>query len=398
MKKILALLLALCMIFALAACGEAKTEEPKAEDTTPAEEAAPAEEATEEAAPAEETTEETTEVAMNVALVTDVGNIDDKSFNQGAWEGVVAFCEAKGLKQGEGYDYYRPSEDSTEARVETINTAIKNGANVVVCPGYLFEDAIFTVQNDNPDVMFLLLDGEPHSADYATYETAANTHNILYQEEQAGFFAGYAAVKDGYKNLGFLGGMAVPAVVRYGYGFVQGANAAAEEMGIADEVSVKYWYCGGFAPTDDIQIKMAGWFTDGTEIVFACGGGIYLSAVAAATAADGKVIGVDVDQSAESECIVTSAMKGLSNSVVLALEDLWNNNGKWSEAYAGQTAVLGVADDCVGLPTAEGSWRLNTFTVDEYNALFEQVKNGEITISNDTTVEPTVAIAVDYNA
>ena len=394
MKKILALLLALCMIFALAACGEAKTEEPKAEDTTPAEET------TEETTPAEEAApaEETTEVAMNVALVTDVGNIDDKSFNQGAWEGVVAFCEAKGLKQGEGYDYYRPSEDSTEARVETINTAIKNGANVVVCPGYLFEDAIFTVQNDNPDVMFLLLDGEPHSADYATYETAANTHNILYQEEQAGFFAGYAAVKDGYKNLGFLGGMAVPAVVRYGYGFVQGANAAAEEMGIADEVSVKYWYCGGFAPTDDIQIKMAGWFTDGTEIVFACGGGIYLSAVAAATAADGKVIGVDVDQSAESECIVTSAMKGLSNSVVLALEDLWNNNGKWSEAYAGQTAVLGVADDCVGLPTAEGSWRLNTFTVDEYTALFEQVKNGEITISNDTTVEPTVAIAVDYNA
>ena len=394
MKKILALLLALCMIFALAACGEAKTEEPKAEDTTPAEET------TEETTPAEEAApaEETTEVAMNVALVTDVGNIDDKSFNQGAWEGVVAFCEAKGLKQGEGYDYYRPSEDSTEARVETINTAIKNGANVVVCPGYLFEDAIFTVQNDNPDVMFLLLDGEPHSADYATYETAANTHNILYQEEQAGFFAGYAAVKDGYKNLGFLGGMAVPAVVRYGYGFVQGANAAAEEMGIAEEVSVKYWYCGGFAPTDDIQIKMAGWFTDGTEIVFACGGGIYLSAVAAATAADGKVIGVDVDQSAESECIVTSAMKGLSNSVVLALEDLWNNNGKWSEAYAGQTAVLGVADDCVGLPTAEGSWRLNTFTVDEYTALFEQVKNGEITISNDTTVEPTVSIAVDYNA
>ncbi len=394
MKKILALLLALCMIFALAACGEAKTEEPKAEDTTPAEET------TEETTPAEEAApaEETTEAAMNVALVTDVGNIDDKSFNQGAWEGVVAFCEAKGLKQGEGYDYYRPSEDSTEARVETINTAIKNGANVVVCPGYLFEDAIFTVQNDNPDVMFLLLDGEPHSADYATYETAANTHNILYQEEQAGFFAGYAAVKDGYKNLGFLGGMAVPAVVRYGYGFVQGANAAAEEMGIAEEVSVKYWYCGGFAPTDDIQIKMAGWFTDGTEIVFACGGGIYLSAVAAATAADGKVIGVDVDQSAESECIVTSAMKGLSNSVVLALEDLWNNNGKWSEAYAGQTAVLGVADDCVGLPTAEGSWRLNTFTVDEYTALFEQVKNGEITISNDTTVEPTVSIAVDYNA
>ena len=398
MKKILALVLALCMVFALCACGAPAAEAPAAEQ--PAAEApaaeAPAAEAPAAEAPAAEQPAEP--AAMNIALVTDVGNIDDKSFNQGAWEGVVAFAEANGLTQGNGYDYYRPSEDSTEARVETINTAIKNGANVIVCPGYLFEDAIFAVQNENPEVMFLLLDGEPHSPDYATYETAANTHNILYQEEQAGFFAGYAAVKDGYTQLGFLGGMAVPAVVRYGYGFVQGANAAAEEMGIAEEVSVKYWYCGGFAPTDDIQIKMAGWFTDGTEIVFACGGGIYLSAVAAATAADGKVIGVDVDQSAESDCIVTSAMKGLSNSVVLALEDLWNNNGKWSDAYAGQTAVLGVADDCVGLPTAEGSWRLSTFTVEEYEALFEQVKNGAITISNATDVEPAVSIAVDYNA
>ena len=367
MKKIIALLMVLAMVVAVVAC---KSTTPAGNDSA----------------------------AMKVALVTDVGNIDDKSFNQGAWEGVVAFCEGKGLKQGEGYDYYRPSEDSTEARVETINTAINNGANVIVCPGYLFEDAIFTVQNDNANVMFLLLDGEPHSADYATYETAANTHNILYQEEQAGFFAGYAAVKDGYKSLGFLGGMAVPAVVRYGYGFVQGANKAAEEMGIADQVNVKYWYCGGFAPNDDIKTKMAGWYTDGTEIVFACGGGIYLSAVAAATAANGKVIGVDVDQSAESDCIVTSAMKGLSNSVILALEDLWNNNGVWSADYAGKTAVLGAADECVGLPTAEGSWRLTTFTVDEYNALFEQVKAGSVTISNDTTVEPTVSIAVDYNA
>ena len=398
MKKILALVLALCMVFALCACGAPAAEAPAAEQ--PAAEApaaeAPAAEAPAAEAPAAEQPAEP--AAMNIALVTDVGNIDDKSFNQGAWEGVVAFAEANGLKQGAGYDYYRPSEDSTEARVETINTAIKNGANVVVCPGYLFEDAIFTVQNDNPDVMFLLLDGEPHSADYSTYETAANTHNILYQEEQAGFFAGYAAVMDGYTKLGFLGGMAVPAVVRYGYGFVQGANAAAEELGNTADVSIKYWYCGGFAPTDDIQIKMSGWFTDGTEIVFACGGGIYLSAVAAATAAGGKVIGVDVDQSAESECIVTSAMKGLSNSVVLALEDLRDNGGKWSADYAGQTAVLGVADDCVGLPTAEGSWRLTTFTVEAYEALFEQVKNGAITISNATDVEPAVSIAVDYNA
>ncbi len=389
MKKTLAMILALCMVFALCACGAQPAAQPAEQASQPAEQASQ---------PAEQPAAQSSEASMKVALVTDVGNIDDKSFNQGAWEGVVAFCESKGMKQGDGYDYYRPSEDSTEARVETINTAISNGANVIVCPGYLFEDAIYIVQSENPNVMFLLLDGEPHTADYSVYETASNTHNILYQEEQAGFFAGYAAVKDGYKSLGFLGGMAVPAVVRYGYGFVQGANAAAEEMGVADQVSVKYWYCGGFAPSDDIQIKMSGWYTDGTEIVFACGGGIYLSAVAAASAANGKVIGVDVDQSAESETIVTSAMKGLSNSVILALEDLWGNNGVWSADYAGKTAVLGAADECVGLPTAEGSWRLSTFTIDEYNALFEQVKNGSITISNATDVEPAVSISVDYNA
>ena len=392
MKKIIALLMVLAMVLAAFAC----TTTPKTPET-PVEPEQPVENPTE--APAEpEQPEQPAQAALVVALVTDVGNIDDKSFNQGAWEGVVAFCEANGMKQGEGYNYYRPSEDSTEARVETIKTAIANGANAIVCPGYLFEEAIYLVQADYPEVMFLLLDGEPHNADYTDYKTENNTHNILYQEEQAGFFAGYAAVKDGYTKLGFLGGMAVPAVVRYGYGFVQGANMAAEEMGIADQVSIKYWYCGGFAPTDDIQIKMAGWFTDGTEVVFSCGGGIYLSAVAAATEANGKVIGVDVDQSAESECIITSAMKGLTNSVVLALENLKANSGKWSADYAGKTAVLGAADDCVGLPTAAESWRLNTFTVDEYDALFAKVKNGEVAISNATDAEPAVTIAVDYNA
>ncbi|MBR3271551.1 MAG: BMP family ABC transporter substrate-binding protein [Clostridia bacterium] len=342
-------------------------------------------------------TETKAEGGMNIALVTDVGNIDDQSFNQGTWEGVVAYAETKGIKQGEGYNYYRPSEDSTEARVETIKTAIANGANVIVCPGYLFEEALFAVQDDYPEVQFMLIDGEPHDADY-NYKTASNVHCILYKEEQAGYLAGYAAVKDGYKKLGFLGGMAVPAVIRYGYGFVQGANDAAVELGIADQVSINYWYCGGFAPNDDIKTKMAGWYTDGVEVVFSCGGGIYLSAVAAAEAANGKTIGVDTDQYYVSETIITSAMKGLGNSVKLALESLEANNGKWNAEYAGKTANLGAAEGCVGLPTADTSWRLKTFTVDEYNALFEKVKNGEVTISNATDVEPTVAISVDYNA
>lgn len=325
-----------------------------------------------------------------IALVTDVGNIDDKSFNQGAWEGVKKYAE----DNKKSYNYYRPSEDSTEARVETIKQAIDKGAKVVVCPGYLFEDAIYEVQDKYADVQFLLLDGEPHNADYSDYKTAANTHNILYKEEQAGYLAGYAAVKEGYRKLGFLGGMAVPAVIRYGYGFVQGANDAAVELGVEGDVSMKYWYCGGFAPSDDIKTKMSGWYTAGTEVVFSCGGGIYLSCTAAAEAAGAKVIGVDVDQSAESATIITSAMKELANSVVLALTDLYKNGGTWPADLGGKTSVLGAVENCVGLPTA--TWSLKNFSVDEYKALFEDVKSGKVAISNSTEAAPDVKISVDY--
>jgi len=326
------------------------------------------------------------EGTYEIALVTDVGNIDDHSFNQSTWEGTKAFAEENGIT----YNYYRPSEDSDEARVESMKSAIDKGAKTIVCPGYLFAASAATVATEYPDVNLLLIDTAPDSETPLT-----NVYSILYQEEQSGFFAGYAAVKDGYTKLGFLGGMAVPAVVRYGYGYVQGADMAATEMGLTD-VQIKYWYCDSFAPSDDIKIKMDGWYTEGTEVVFACGGGIYLSAIAAAEAANAKVIGVDVDQALDSDLIITSAMKGLKNSVILALTELYNNDGSWGD-LGGTTATLGAADDCVGLPTAEDSWRFNTFTVDEYNAIFEKVKSGEIVVSSDTDAEPAVtSVTVDY--
>ncbi len=319
-----------------------------------------------------------------IALVTDVGNIDDQSFNQSSWEGVVEYAEAN----QKTYAYYRPSEDSTEARVESIKTAIDKGAKVIVLPGYLFEEASTLVQGEYPDVTFIVLDTNPK-------DPTPNTYSIYYQEEQAGYFAGYAAVKDGYTKLGFLGGMAVPAVIRYGYGFVQGADAAAAEMGV--DVSIKYWYCGSFGPSDDIKNKMDSWYADGTEVVFACGGGIYLSAVAAAEAADGNVIGVDTDQFYISDVIITSAMKNLKGSVVYALTKLYDNGGKLPEDMAGAIANLGAAVDGVGLPTADTSWRLDKYTVEEYNALFEKIKAGEIVVSNAIDVAPTVVKAVvDY--
>ncbi len=320
-----------------------------------------------------------------IALVTDVGNIDDHSFNQSAWEGVVEYAEANGVT----YAYNRPSEDSDAAREESMKAVIEKGAKVIVLPGFLFGASAAAIAKQYPDVQILLLDTTPSE------EGLKNIYSILYQEEQSGFFAGYAAVKEGYKKLGFLGGMAVPAVVRYGFGFVQGAEAAAVEMGLTD-VEIKYWYCGGFGPTDDITTKMAGWATEGTEVVFACGGGIYLSALQAADAANTKVIGVDKDQAFDSDRIITSAMKDLKNSVVLALTDLYKNGGVWGD-LGGTVVTLGAKDKCVGLPTAETSWRLEKFTLDEYNALFEKVVSGEVAISNSDTEQPAVkAVKVDY--
>lgn len=388
MKKLAALMLVSALaVTSLTGCG-AKAEAPAetAAETTAATEAAEAPATEEAAAP------ESADGTYEIALVTDVGNIDDKSFNQGSWEGVQEYAEAN----GKTYNYYRPSEDSAEARIETIKAAIDKGAKVVVCPGYLHEDTVFAVQNEYPDVQFLLLDGEPHSADYATYETAKNTHCILYKEEQAGYLAGYAAVKEGFTELGFLGGMEVPAVIRYGYGFIQGAEAAAVEDNV--DVNMKYWYSGSFNPTDDIKTKMSGWYTEGTQTVFACGGGIYLSAVAAADGTtDGKLIGVDVDQSGDSDRVVTSAMKELTTSVVLALTDLYENGGTWPEELAGVTSTLGAAEDCVGLPTAEGSWRLENFTVEQYEELYKAVKDGSVEISNATDAAPaTTKVKVDF--
>ena len=328
------------------------------------------------------------ETGYEIALVTDVGNIDDRSFNQAAYEGMKEYAE----KNNKTYSYYRPTEDSTASRIESITSAVENGAKVVICPGYLFEDAVYTTQDQFPEVAFILIDGTPHDSSYADYKTAANTYAITYQEEQSGFFAGYSAVMDGYRELGFLGGMAVPAVVRYGIGYVQGAAQAAQELGLADgEVNIKYWYSGVFSANDEIKNKMSAWYTEGTEIVFSCGGGILDSCIAAAEEGNGKIIGVDVDQSSVSDRIVTSAYKNLAESVILALTSFYNNGGAWDADHAGVDVVLGAAEGTTGIPTDANSWRFTQYTVEQYEAIFQKVLSGEVAVASDTTISP-----VDY--
>ena len=276
MKKILALIMAGCMALSLAACsGDTSSAASDASSTTSG--------ATSEASNTE------TEAVTDIAFVTDVGNIDDHSFNQYSYEGVTKFCEENNLE----CNYYKPAGDTDQDRIDAINQAVTDGYGVIVMAGYLFGPACYTVASEHPEVLFLALDVT--EGDLNADTVPSNIALICYQEEQAGYLAGYAAVQEGYKELGFLGGIDVPAVIRYGYGFIQGADKAAQELGVTD-VNIKYWYSGSFEANDDIATKMDNWYVGGTEVVFACGGGIYLSCLSAADANDGKMIGGDGDQ------------------------------------------------------------------------------------------------------
>ena len=377
MKKFLAFVMAASMALSLAACVGSTPASSTASTTT---------EATSEAAAS------TSGSKTDVAFVTDVGNIDDQSFNQYTWQGVQDFCSANSLNA----NYYRPTEDSDAARLEQMDNAVNDGAKAVVVAGYLFGSSIAEAQAKYPDVQFLALDVS--TADLGDKAPTANTALVTYKEEQAGYLAGYAAVTDGYKELGFLGGMAVPAVIRYGYGFVQGADAAAKELGVTD-INIKYWYSGGFAATDEVKNKMDGWYSEGTEVVFACGGPVCQSCDAAAQANGGKMIGVDVDQSGQFDTVITSATKGLAESVNTALTDALNNGWKFTDAYAGKQTVLGAAENCVGLPMSTS--KFTKFTQEQYDAMYAAIVDGSLVIDDsfDADVHPAVTnVTVDYQS
>lgn len=356
MKKLISVLLILVMVFSFAACGGGGSDS-----------------------------------GMKITLVTDKGNIDDKSFNQGSWEGVIEFCEANGMKENVDYQYIKPEEASDAGYLAAIDLAVQGGANVVVCPGFLFEVAVYEAQTKYPDVKFLIIDGAPHTADYATYETKSNVASIMYAEEESGYLAGYAAVKDGLTKLGFMGGMAVPAVQAFGYGYLQGADAAAKELGV--DVSVLYHYTGDFAETDQNKATAKTMYQQGTELIFACGGSVGKSVMSAAAEADAKTIGVDVDQRYDSETVVTSAVKGLGASVMAVLESI--KDGTF-DTYAAKTTYFDAKNDGVGLPTVvlDGSSdnafdRFNQFTKADYDAVFTKLVDGSVDPIRTITVANT---------
>lgn len=330
-----------------------------------------------------------------IALITDKGNIDDKSFNQGSWEGVVEFAEENNIT----HKYYKPEEDSDGGYLAAIDLAVTGGAKVVVTPGYLFEVPVYEAQTKYPDVKFILLDGEPHAANSDKIEAKENVASIKYSEEEPGYLAGYAAVADGYRKLGFMGGMSVPAVQAYGYGYLQGAEAAAQKLGLEDgAISVIYHYTGDFAETDTNKATAKTMYQEGTEVIFACGGSVGKSVMAAASEADKKVIGVDTDQRYDSDTVITSAMKSLGSSVKQVLESIYKTDS-WS-TYAGKTTYFNASNNSVGLPTkvigdenADAFDRFKTFSKADYDMLYKSLTDGSVKITRTIDVADPKGVA-----
>ena len=394
MKKFLAMLLALVMVMGLVACGG---------ETTPTT-TAPAESNPAESIPSESTPETTapavSDTEYKIAMITDYGDITDQSFNQTTYEACKAFADENGIP----FTYYKPNGDSTAERVAMVDAAVADGYNVIVMPGFAFGETLVEVAPMYEDVKFVALDVAEGEGGFTATE---NVFSAVYQEQLSGYMAGYAVVKLGYKHLGYLGGMAVPAVQRFGYGFLQGVDAAAKELGIVSEIKVEYVYGNQFYGDADITAVMDTWYGEkGVEVVFACGGGIFTSAAEAAAKVEGaKVIGVDTDQAPVIDGLygegltVTSALKGLAPTVqtvlsAIVLEDNW-------AAYAGKIESLGLVSadpeaNYVQLPMESTQWS-DTFTQEDYKALVAGMFDGTIVVSDNITEFPVTEVAVEQH-
>ncbi len=372
MKKILAMLLALVMVLSLAACASSGKNNGTSADDIP-----------------DEMTSE--DGKYQIAFVTDVGTLKDKSFNQGTYDGVKLYAS----ENGKSYKYYQPANGNNatdDDRIDAFFLACQNGAEVVVAAGFMQEAALKTAAAEYPDVHFVFIDGYP-VAD-ANGEVLPNVAGIAFDEHQSGYLAGYAAVMEGYTKLGFCGGGGGdnPACVRFGYGFVQGADAAAAAKGINVEMNYSWNYGSSFSASTELQTMTTGWYQNGTEVIFCCGGGMFTSVAGAAGAEDAKVIGVDVDQSYESTTVITSAMKGLADATKWAIGKHYA--GEW-ETIGGTGTSLGAKDNAVGLPT--DTWSLKNWSVEDYNALFADIAAGKVTISSDLVSEPESTANVTVN-
>ncbi len=305
--------------------------------------------------------------------------LKDGSFNQSTWNSVKRYAYENGMT----YKYYVPANGEAASNDDikaAVDAAVKGGAKVVVVCSFFFEDALRELAPANPEVEFLFVDGYPLEDDGG--KPIRNVLAVTFKAQEAGFLAGYAAVAEGLTALGFSGGGGGenPSVNLYGFGFLQGANAAAKELGKTVKMNWSFRYGDTFSPSPELQDMLEAWYiVDGIQAVMSCGGGMIVSALDAAAVTGGKVIGVDDDLSDEyPEAILTSACKNMCGATYSALHVYFD--GKLTDYPDGEFAS-GIADNGVMLP--ETNWSMKTFTQERYAQLLQDVAAGKYVISGD---------------
>ncbi len=295
----------------------------------------------------------------DVAFVTDVGDIYDYSFNGAVWEGVSAYAS----KNGKNAQYYRPAERSTNAYLKAIKKAISDGAETVVCHGDSFSKAVLKSAGRYKNVDFILSESKADGL-------PSNVTVINFSSLEAGFLAGYAAVAEGFTGLAFQGGDRSDETVNYCFGFIQGAERAADDMMLdVMSVEVKMDFKSDEETDDDIQARALLWYTSGVQVIFACGDGVLMPVINVSESAGNRwVIAPDADHFSISETVITCAEKALGSSVRSALESIH------SGVFAGGRAVtLGIADDGVLLNMNKSGFQ--TFKNPNYESLLAEVKS-----------------------
>lgn len=348
MRKILTVLLVLVVaaVMTLSGCGEKESEE--------------------------------SPVTYEIAMVTDTASIEDGAFNEAVWDGIEDFVDENPVS----YKAYLTTEDTTDAYLRTVKEAIDGGAKLVIASGSTFSNTIYQAQSEYPEVSFVLIDGCPQDADGTDGEIRKNTAAVTFAEEQAGYLAGYAAVCDGYKKLGFIGGKELLPVQRFGWGFIQGADEAARERSISG-IEVRFGYAGTFDADSQTEKLAEDCYAKGTEVIFACAGGSNRSIMKAAEKNKGKVIGVDVDQSDESDTVLVSAVKNLD---VAVSDILWEYYG--DDAFAGGQQIQLTAENG-GVGLSMDASRMKHFSKTDYEEIFKKLADKTLTPQSEGIKSPT---------
>ncbi|MBP3907691.1 MAG: BMP family ABC transporter substrate-binding protein, partial [Turicibacter sp.] len=318
------------------------------------------------------------EAKIKVGMMTDSGTIDDKSFNQGTWEGIKRYESEKGSIVAQ---YIQPGGEATQDYLEAANNLLTAGNEMIIAPGFKFEEAIGKLQGENPETKFVILDGEPEGG------VAENSVAIYFAEQEAGFLAGIAAALETKTGkVGFIGGMVIPAVQKFGYGFVTGVAYANANLGTNVEVA-DYLYNGTFNDVAGGQAQAGGMYDKGIDVVFVAAGGVGNGVIAEAkqraeAGDDVYVIGVDVDQyedgiiSDGSSVILTSAIKRIDNAAYDKIDELVNGT-----FTGGQVITMDAKNDGVGLPAENPN--LSEATQQAADEAFELIKNGTIVVPTE---------------